>query len=86
MTDAREGPEEPETPRIYWDFRDDKWTARVQTKDGRWLQASRGIKRRQKADNLDCQAAKKAAYHDVEELVAAVRAGEVTKRDTDETD
>jgi len=82
VEDTRQESEEEETSRIYWNFRDGNWIARARAVDGSWLQASRGIKRRQKADALGFEAAKEAVYHELEEWVEAVRAGEVT-RDSD---
>ena len=82
VEDTREEAEEEETSRIYWNFRDGNWIARARAVDGSRLQASRGIKRRQKADALGFEAAKEAVYHELEEWVEAVRAGEVT-RDSD---
>ena len=67
-----------ETFRIYWNFRDDGWIARAQTPSGSWLQASRGVKRRQKTDRVDFETAKKVVYTEMEAWVEAVRAGEVT--------
>ena len=70
-----------ETFRIYWNFRDDGWVARARTVSGSWLQASRGVKRRQKTDGVDFQTAKKIVYEEMEAWVAAVRAGEITATD-----
>ena len=66
--------------RIYWNFRDNNWIARAQAVDGTWLQATRGIKRKQKASQLDFEEAKKAAFGELEDWVAKVAAGEITKK------
>ena len=70
--------QEPQT-RIYWNFRDNNWIARAQACDGTWLQASRGIKRKAKATQLDFEEAKKAAYGELEDWVGKVKSGEITK-------
>ena len=67
--------------RIYWNFRDDNWIARAKGVDGTWLQTSRGIKRRQKAESLGFEAAKQAVYEEMEQWVADVQAGQITKSD-----
>ena len=66
--------------RIYWNFRDNNWIARAQAVDGTWLQATRGIKRKQKASELDFEEAKQAAFGELEDWVAKVAAGEITKK------
>ena len=66
--------------RIYWNFRDNNWIARAQAVDGTWLQATRGIKRKQKASQLDFQEAKQVAFGELEDWVAKVAAGEITKK------
>ena len=67
--------EEPE-PRIYWNFRDDSWTARAQAKDGKWVRTSRGVKRRRKDGIEDFQLAKQRVYEELEKWVDAVAAGD----------
>ena len=64
-----------ETSRIYWNFRDNNWIARAQSPDGTWLQTSRGIMRKRKAEQLDFQEAKRVAFCELEEWVAKVKAG-----------
>ena len=65
--------------RIYWNFRDNNWIARAQAVDGTWLQATRGIKRKQKASQLDFEEAKKAAFGELEDWVAKVARGEIIR-------
>ena len=60
IEDSRGIPGEDETSRMYWNFRDGNWIARAKAVDGSWLQASRGVKRRQKAVCLHFEAAKEA--------------------------
>ena len=69
--------------RIYWNFRDNNWIARAQAVDGHWLQASRGIKRKQKTSQLDFEDAKAAAFSELSEWVAKVDAGEITNKNMD---
>ena len=66
--------------RIYWNFRDSNWIARAQAVDGSWLQATRGVKRKQKGSQLDFEEAKQAAFGELENWVAQVEAGEITKK------
>ena len=68
--------------RIYWNFRDNNWIARAQGVDGAWLQTSRGIKRKQKASQLDFEEAKAAAFSELSEWVAMVDAGVITQNNT----
>ena len=72
--------------RIYWNFRDDNWTARAKASDGSWLQISRGVKRRQKQDHLDFQTAKQAVFNSMEAWVAAVDAGDISKAEPEDPD
>ena len=65
-------------PAIYWNFRDDSWYARAQTMTGKWLQISRGIKRRMKESNSDWENAKQAVFEEMERWVLAVESGSVT--------
>ena len=72
--------------RIYWNFRDNNWIARAQAVDGVWLQASRGITRKQKSSNLDFESAKAAAFAELSEWVAKVDCGEITNKNADKAD
>ena len=80
-----EPPDQPAS-RIYWNFRDNNWIARAQAVDGSWLQTSRGVKRKQKSSHLDFEAAKKAAFDELQNWVAKVDAGEITKPLADASD
>ena len=64
-----------ETTRIYWNFRDDCWTARARCVDGTWMQTTRGIKRRQNHEQLNFPEAKQAVYVSLQSWVADVEAG-----------
>ena len=79
-----EDTDEPQVPRIYWNFRDSNWIARAQAIDGTWLQTSRGVKRKQRAEQLDFVETKKAVYSELEEWMARVAAGEITRVEPEE--
>ena len=77
VEDASAVAEEQDKPRIYWNFRDDNWTARAQAKDGTWLRLSRGVKRRFKDDIHEFQHAKQTVYKELKNWVEAVMTDEV---------
>ena len=70
--------DEWQSSRIYWNFRDASWIARAKTVDGCWLQASRGIKRKHKLEQMSFQEAKAEACAQLEDWVGLVDIGQIT--------
>ena len=83
MVDPPTPPEDPGPSRIYLCFRDNARVACEQGLDGKWFRATRGVKRRHKADHLNFRVATQAIYDEMQAWAAAVRACDVTEKSTE---